>query len=330
MFNKFFYGGSAVAIDRSSCQKKRRKTKRIPQVQNLDQRVVFASVSFDAETGIVMFQEDPAGEVNNVIVNGPATNLTLQDQAGIDIAPESEPFFTRLSNNKVKLNEFVNKVVLNTGSQDDFVGAGGARVETEMFLGDGDDHVISGSRVTDVIHGQAGNDIIRSSSGDDFLYGGDGDDELWAAAGDDTIEGGAGNDMLRGGGGNDILLGGDGNDMIGGDHGNDALHGGAGHDSLRGGAGQDDMFGDEGCDLFFARLAGRDVDGNIEGGSGADVMFFSALEATNIANDIEINDVEVGLVDAFKKCRRLNYRDLFTWAGPENSGHEKWTLIRSS
>ncbi len=85
MFNKFFYGGSAVAIDRSSCQKKRRKTKRIPQVQNLDQRVVFASVSFDAETGIVMFQEDPAGEVNNVIVNGPATNLTLQDQAGIDV-----------------------------------------------------------------------------------------------------------------------------------------------------------------------------------------------------------------------------------------------------
>jgi Ca2+-binding RTX toxin-like protein len=330
MLNRLFYRGSVVAGERRGRQKKRRKTKYVPKVQKLDERVVFASVSFDAGTGIVMLQEDPAGEVNKVTVNGTATNLTLQDQAGIDIAPKDEQFFTRLSNNKVKVKEFVNKVVLDTGSKNDFVRAGGARVETEMFLGDGDDCVVSGSRVTDKIHGQAGNDIIRSSSGDDFLYGGDGDDKLWAAAGNDTMEGGAGNDMLRGGGGNDVMLGGAGNDMMVGDHGDDTLYGGDGHDSLRGGAGQDDMYGGEGCDLFFAKLAGRDVDGHIDGGSGADIMFFSSLEATNISSDIEIENVDFGLVDAFKESRRLNYRDLFSWAGPGNSGHEKWAHASSS
>ncbi len=330
MLKKFICSGSIVAGDLRRRQKIKRKTKYVPQVQSLDERVVFASVSFDVGTGIVRLQENPAGEVNKITVSGTAIFLTLQDQAGIDIAPEDEQFFTRLSDNKVGLNEFVNKVVLDTGSQDDVVGAGGARVETEMFLGDGDDYVISGSRVTDTIHGQSGDDIIRSSSGDDFLYGGDGDDELWAAAGNDTMEGGAGNDMLRGGGGNDLLLGGAGNDMMIGDHGDDTLHGGAGHDSLRGGAGQDDMFGGEGCDLFFAKLVGRDVDRRIDGGSGADIMFFSSLEAKCISSDVEIQNVDFGLKDAFKESRRLNYRDLFSWAGPGNSGHEKWTRASSS
>lgn len=128
-----------------------------------------------------MLQEDPAGEVNRVTVNGPATNLTLQDQAGIDIAPEPERFFTRFSRNKVNVNEFVNQVVLDTGAHNNVVGAGGARVETEMYLGD--DRVIAGSRVSDTIYGQAGDDTIRSSSGDDYLYGGDGDDKLLGRGG---------------------------------------------------------------------------------------------------------------------------------------------------
>jgi hypothetical protein len=59
-------------------------------------------------------------------------------------------------------------------------------------------------------------------------------------------------------------------------------------------------------------------------------MFFSSLEATNISSDIEIENVDFGLVDAFKESRRLNYRDLFSWAGPGNSGHEKWAHASSS
>ena len=39
-----------------------------------------------------MLQEDPAGEVNHITVNGPATNLTLQHQAGIDFAPQVGQF----------------------------------------------------------------------------------------------------------------------------------------------------------------------------------------------------------------------------------------------
>jgi len=330
MLNKLLRRNSAVTRDPKSRRGKRRDTRYVPTVQKLDQRVVFASVSFDPATGVVMLQEDPAGEVNHITVNGPATNLTLQDQAGIDIAPEAEQYFTRFSPNRVKVNEFVNRVVVDTGAGNDVVGAGGARVETEMYLGDGDDRVISGSRVTDTIHGQGGNDIIRSSSGNDFLYGGDGEDELWGAGGDDEIHGGVGNDLLRGGGGNDTLVGGVGNDMMVGDHGDDKLYGGAGHDSLNGGAGSDSMYGEEGHDLFFAKVLGRDVDSHIDGGSGLDIIFFSSLEAPGISSDVEIMDVETGLVDAFQACRRLRYRDLFTWAGPGNSGHEKWTKMWAS
>ena len=324
MVKKISRRNSAVTRDSKGRRGKRRKTRYTPTVERLDQRVVFASVSFDAVTGVIMLQEDPAGEVNRITVNGPATNLTLQDQAGIDIAPEAEPFFTRISPGRVKLNEFVRRVVLDTGAQNDVVRAGGARVETEMYLGDGDDRVISGSRVTDTIYGQGGNDVIRSSSGDDYLYGGEGEDELWGAGGDDEIHGDAGNDLLRGGRGNDTLVGGVDNDMLVGDAGEDKLYGGAGHDSLNGGAGSDSMYGEEGCDLFFAKVLGRDVDSHIDGGSGEDIIFFPSLEAPGISSDVEIVDVETGLVDAFQICRRLRYRDLFTWGGPGNSGHEKW------
>lgn len=114
--------------------------------------------------------------------------------------------------------------------------------------------------------------------------------------------------------------------MLVGDHGEDTLRGGAGHNSLNGGAGRDSMYGDEGSDLCFAQLSGRDVDRHVHGGSGGDIVFFSSLKAENISSEVDINYVDYGLVDAFKKCQGLSYRDLRSWAGPGSNGHEKWTL----
>jgi len=39
-----------------------------------------------------MLQGNPAGEVNRITIDWPATNLTLQHQAGIDFAPEVGQF----------------------------------------------------------------------------------------------------------------------------------------------------------------------------------------------------------------------------------------------
>ena len=189
MLSKLSRFKSATARDSRSSSQKRRKTRYVPKVQSLDERVVFASVSFDEGTGAVMLEEEHAGEVNLITVNGPADNLSIEDLAGIQIAPGHERFFNELSPNKVQLSEVAHLVILDTGNCDDVVGAGGTSVPTKMYLGRGNDHVISGSKVRDLIFGEMGDDIIRSSSGDDILYGGGGDDEIWGAGGDDLARG---------------------------------------------------------------------------------------------------------------------------------------------
>lgn len=328
MLSKLFRFKSATARDSRSSSQKRRKTRYVPKVQSLDERVVFASVSFDEGTGAVMLEEEHAGEVNLITVNGPADNLSIEDLAGIQIAPGHERFFNELSPNKVQLSEVAHLVILDTGNCDDVVGAGGTSVPTKMYLGRGNDHVISGSKVRDLIFGEMGDDIIRSSSGDDILYGGGGDDEIWGAGGDDFIEGDDGDDLLRGGNGMDTIGGGSGNDMINGDDGDDVLNGGEGHDSLTGGSGRDFMDGGTGNDLFFAEVCGLQPDYEIDGGgtgNDQDILMFSSLTAACISS-VHIHNVEYGLVDAMIELPALNYQQLLAWAGPGNDGHARWTI----
>lgn len=320
---------SAVARLCWSVPQKRRKTRYIPRLQSLDERVVFASVSFDEGTGTVSLEEDSSGENNLITVNGTADRLTLEDMAGLQIASGHERFFTELSSNKVQLSEVAHLVILDTGDGNDVVGAGGTSVPTEMYLGDGDDYVISGSKVRDLIFGEMGNDLIYSSGGDDIVYGGNGDDESWASAGDDLIEGGDGDDLLRGGDAVDVIGGGSGNDMICGDAGDDTLNGGDGHDSLTGGAGRDIMDGGLGNDLFFAEVCGVLADYEIDGGgtgNDQDVLMFSSLTAASISKHIHIHDVEYGLADAMTELPALNYQQLLAWAGAGKTGHVQWTL----
>ena len=329
MLKNIFRCKSATARDSRSRSQKRRKTRYVHKVQSLDERVVFASVSFDQVTGAVMLEEDPAGEINLITVNGPAENLSIEDMAGIQIAPGHEKFFTELSTDKVQLTEVAQLVILDTGHENDVVGAGGTSVPTEMYLGPGNDHVISGSKASDLIFGGPGNDLIRSSGGDDFLYGGAGDDEIWGAGGADIIEGDDGDDLLRGGNGGDTIGGGSGNDMINGDDGDDILNGGDGHDSLTGGSGRDKMDGGLGNDLFFAEVCGLYPDVKIDGGGDGndqDILMFSSLTATSISSLIDITNVEYGLVDAMTELPALNYQQLLAWAGPGNTGHAQWTI----
>ena len=328
MLSNIFRCKSATARDSRRHSQKRRKTRYVPKLQSLDERVVFASVSFDQGTGAVMLVEDPAGEINLITVNGPAENLSIEDMAGIQIAPGHEKFFTELSTGKVQLTEVAQLVILDTGHENDVVGAGGTSVPTEMYLGPGNDHVISGSKVSDIIYGGPGNDLIRSSGGDDFLYGGADDDEIWGAGGVDTIEGDDGDDLLRGGNGGDTIGGGSGNDMINGDDGDDILNGGDGHDSLTGGSGRDEMDGGLGNDLFFAEVCGLYPDVKIDGGGDGndqDILMFSSLTAACISS-VDIVNVEYGLVDAMTELPALNYQQLLAWAGPGNTGHAQWTI----
>jgi Ca2+-binding RTX toxin-like protein len=86
---------------------------------------------------------------------------------------------------------------------------------TEVFGGDGNDHLIGGSG-RNLLHGEAGNDLISGGPEQDLLYGGPGEDELFGHEGDDVIEGGSEDDELTGGDGRDELWGDEGNDILDG------------------------------------------------------------------------------------------------------------------
>jgi Ca2+-binding RTX toxin-like protein len=86
-----------------------------------------------------------------------------------------------------------------------------------------------------VVYGQNGNDNIQVAGGvrlSTWLYGGNGNDRLKGGNGNDFLFGGAGNDNLLGGQGNDVLVGDLGADRLVGEAGNDVLVAGSASASL--------------------------------------------------------------------------------------------------
>ncbi|GGU24284.1 calcium-binding protein [Streptomyces lavendofoliae] len=149
---------------------------------------------------------------------------------------------------------------------------GGPRPDRiDIFLGDGDDTLVTSDAAVATVRGGPGDDelhahtahTVRGDAGDDVvmgravLDGGDGMDHLmgddsgqrlWGGRGADMIEayGGAdvvyagpGDDHAMGGEGHDILLGGPGDDMLHGEGGDDLVSGGPGKDTAEGGPGRD-------------------------------------------------------------------------------------------
>ena len=98
--------------------------------------------------------------------------------------------------NRYYLNEYPDKVKINTG--------------------DGNDSVYNNAGDAVTIDTGAGNDSLSGGDGKDTLSGGSGNDKLLGGKGNDSLWGGAGNDSLWGGDGNDtfIFRAGEGTDKI--------------------------------------------------------------------------------------------------------------------
>jgi serralysin len=165
-----------------------------------------------------------------------------------------------------------------------------------LIVGTGGGQLFTGTTNGETLTGTAFNDVIEGGGGNDILSGLGGNDVIDAGTGNDTVAGGAGNDALRGGDGNDTLMGQDGDDL---------LIGGAGSDTLYGGAGNDRYIventtqaivesANQGIDTVETTLAsytlssnvenlirtgsgaftgtGNELDNNITGGSGNDIL----------------------------------------------------------
>ncbi|MEU9558297.1 calcium-binding protein [Streptomyces fumanus] len=143
----------------------------------------------------------------------------------------------------------------------------------DVFLGDGDDMIVTSDPAVGTVRGGTGDDIlhahtahtVRGDAGDDMvmgravLDGGDGADHLMGDDGDQWMTGGRGDDLIEAYGGEDRAYGGPGDDR--------AL-GGPGDDLLLGGPGDDTLHGEEGDDLIGGG-PGKDT---AEGGPGRDIV----------------------------------------------------------
>jgi Ca2+-binding RTX toxin-like protein len=97
---------------------------------------------------------------------------------------------------------------------------------SELYGGEGNDHIYGGPRGAWSIVGDDGDDIIFGGEGDDaFLDGGKGEDILHGGPGGDSL--------LFGGDGDDVIYGGDGDDTLSGGEGKDLLYAGDGNDKLQ-------------------------------------------------------------------------------------------------
>ncbi|MDG9701574.1 calcium-binding protein [Streptomyces sp. DH37] len=144
----------------------------------------------------------------------------------------------------------------------------------DVFLGDGDDEIVTSDPGVAAVHGGPGDDelhahtahTVRGGAGNDMvmgavvLDGGDGMDHLmgddsgqrlWGGRGDDMIEAYGGDDIVYAGPGNDHAMGGDGRDVLLGGSGDDTLHGEGGDDLIAGGSGRDTVEGGPGDDVVL-------------------------------------------------------------------------------
>ena len=112
----------------------------------------------------------------------------------------------------------------------------------------------------------------------DIIRGSDAADELYGGAGADSISGFLGVDVMHGGGGGDDLRGGGGNDTMNGEGGNDSLLGGHDVDTMSGGEGDDTLDARRPADVV------EDLDGTLDGGSGADTAYVDPGEGHKAVN----------------------------------------------
>ncbi len=161
----------------------------------------------------------------------------------------------------------------------------GANVEN-LVVENGGNMTLTGNALNNEIYGGAGNNVIDGGAGNDYIDGGAGNDTINGGTGNDILFGGAGNDTLNGGDNDDFLYGGSGNDVLNGDGGNDVLHGGAGADKMSGGAGND-IFKD--VDLDDLMMPG----GQIDGGTGTDLVHLAGLASFNSAHTANVKNVEI-------------------------------------
>jgi Ca2+-binding RTX toxin-like protein len=190
------------------------------------------------------------------------------------------------------INSFIGNSIVDAGSGDDDVLAGGntdttayggsgddtIRVTTDgqanAFGGSGDDRIGGGfSQVIDVFAGEGGDDLLVSAARGS-LDGGAGDDDLVSSGFGITLNGGSGNDVIVARSG--TVLGGKGSDIVSGHGGVLTVDAGPGTDVV-------DVFdGDPGA-----------APDTVSCGSGLDVAWVDAND--NVSRDCEIRIHAKGL-----------------------------------
>ncbi len=157
------------------------------------------------------------------------------------------------------------------------------------IVGTPNNDILDGTVGDDTITAGGSYDLVHAGPGNDTVYGDDGDDTLYGGSGNDIVHGGTGNDYLidtydtnpfYSGGGNDSLYGEDGNDFFQIYHTNDL----APSTLLLDGGSGDDTFSYTGANRFpygiqFANIG--DII-TVSGGSGADQLFFTAVQSAVI------------------------------------------------
>ena len=188
------------SLVQSPSRKTRRKSRanRLA-VNELEQRNLLASVSFDSAVGTVSFSAD-AEQADIVSVSAPtADSLQIQVGAGDAIALQDDA-----SGN-------AGFVLSQTVVADDTLTIDLTSVtieELEFDLLDLDDtFTVTGTAGIEslTVAGGIGNDVLDASSIATGVT-------FFGNAGSDTLTGGAGDDILGGGGGSDTIVGGEGND----------------------------------------------------------------------------------------------------------------------
>ncbi|NOY97926.1 MAG: calcium-binding protein, partial [Chloroflexi bacterium] len=179
----------------------------------------------------------------------------------------------------------------------------------DQLFGDAGDDLLDGNQGDDTLNGGLGNDTLTDLLGNNILQGDAGDDTLTGGAGADTLLGGTGDDVLNGGLGDDTLSGGEGQntyrfdtvfgqdrivDAVGFDiidfstFSNDltvtigdqlVVADGAGSQVSASGAEIERLLTGSGDDTFVFENGGR-MSGQIDAGSGADVIDFSLYQTS--------------------------------------------------
>ena len=122
------------------------------EYQNLEQRNLLASISFDAGTGIVSMVGDGADDVGVVSVDSPTmTKVTL---SGL-----TETYLTA---------DIASISFFGIGGDDSFVNE--TNIVSNAWGGDGNDSLTGGSNA-DGLFGGTGNDILIGNGGNDRLHG---------------------------------------------------------------------------------------------------------------------------------------------------------------